>query len=258
MEDFPITVISLKDSVERRETISKVLNSLKLPFSFYDAVDGRKKLPSEYESQIDRELSQSRLGRAMTDAEFGCALSHVGVYNHIVSKNLAGSIVLEDDAIIGPKFRQFVVGEYYRSYKMVFLAHGAAHAYRLTREVLFPGAAVWRCKTNPNRTTGYSIQAEVAKTFLELMKPIHMPADIWPCEVSSLKAVIAHPSLVGFDDELPSMIGSRVDPALLFLARKEKTNKKRFLTLGYWKKKLKQKKMNLIYSYIPCSSKEVK
>jgi len=258
MKDFPITVISLKDSTERREIISRALNSLNLPFSFYDAIDGRKKLPLKYESQIDRELSQRHLGRVMTDAEFGCALSHVGVYNHIVSKNLAGSIVLEDDAIIGSQFRQFVVGEYYRSYKMVFLAHGAAHAYRLTREVLFPGVAVWRCKTNPNRTTGYSIQAEVAKKLLKLMKPIHMPADIWPCEVSSLKAVIAHPSLVGFDDERPSMISSRVDPATLVLARKKKKSKTRFLKLDYWKNKCRQKQMNLIYSYIPCSTREVK
>ncbi len=53
LDMIPIFVISLPDSLERRENVSERLGALGLPFEFIDAVDGRKRLPPEFEVMVD-------------------------------------------------------------------------------------------------------------------------------------------------------------------------------------------------------------
>jgi len=136
MDDFPIIVISLRDSVARRDAISKMWHNLELPFRFHDAVDGRRGLPPECEKEVDRALTQRTLDRGMSDTEYACALSHFAVYEHILKNKLAGAIVLEDDAIVGAGFRKFVTNKHYLNYNMVFLAHGSAYVYPKTKQIL--------------------------------------------------------------------------------------------------------------------------
>jgi len=259
VEDFPIIVISIKGSMERRAAISDALGALDLPFVFYDAIDGRNKLPDQYEREIDRDLTMKRWGCHMSDAEYACALAHVGVYNYILSNNLSGAVVLEDDAILGKNFKQFISKSCYRHYSMIFLAHSQIYAYRWTAKELFPGGTVWKPVTNPSSTVGYSISARVAQKLLLLMKPIHQPADMWPCDLSALGAVVAHPSIVHFDEKGPSMIGSRRIPSSLLVDSQAKQPRfKRCFTLIYLKNKIKKIYMRTRYFYIPASSSKIK
>lgn len=211
-EDFPIIVVSLIDSLKRRSTITQALDELGLTFQFYDAVDGRTQLPLEYESWIDRELTTRCRGEPMSDAEYACALSHAGIYNYILDNNLAGAIVLEDDAIPERQLRQFISGEYYRNFNMIFLAHGESLVYRWKRRELFYGASVYDAAMNPWLAAGYTVNSYVAKTLLEKMIPIRFPADNWPCDLTKLGAVVSHPSIVRVDPRLSSDIGPRPSP----------------------------------------------
>jgi len=256
MDDFPIIVISLRDSVSRRDAISKMMHSLELPFIFHDAVDGRQGLPPECEKEVDRALTQRTLDRGMSNTEYACALSHFAVYEYILKNKLIGAIVLEDDAIVGKGFRYFVTDQHYLNYNMVFLAHGSAYAYPKTKENLHRiQSAIYKLKTNPDRTTGYSILSCVAQRFIETMKPIHKPADVWPCDLSDVQAAIAHPSIVGFDEVSESTI-IRHEQKMLMLREIQKRRTRHFKSY-YWKKKLWKIKMQLLYKYIPCSTKDV-
>ena len=104
---IPVFVISLPDCHDRRAGISAALDGLGLPFQFADAVDGRRGLPPEYESQIDRAATR-RKGRILTDAEFACALSHISVYRRIVSEGIDHALVLEDDVIPQPDLVRYL------------------------------------------------------------------------------------------------------------------------------------------------------
>jgi len=224
--------------------ITEAMDHLGLKFSFHDAIDGRQRLPPEYEGEIDRNLTPQTCGKTMSDSEYACALSHSEVYSRILNDTLTGAVVLEDDSIIGPSFKRFVLEEHYRSFSMVFLAHGVAWGRRGTRKDLFPGCTVWELVANPYRATGYSIQAGLAQNILEHMKPICRPADAWPCDLSRFGAVVAHPSLVGFDDDLQSTIQMR---------KSAHRTAKRYFSSQYWKIKINK----LLGVRIPASSKNV-
>jgi len=244
-EDFPIIVISLIDSLKRRFSIQRALDELGLTFQFYDAVDGRMQLPLEYEKQIDRVLTKQYRGAPMSNAEYACALSHTGVYNYILDNNLSGAIVLEDDAIPQQQLRQFISGDHYRDFNMVFLAHGESFVYRWTRQKLFQNVAVYNAAMNPWLAAAYTINANVAEQLLTKMIPIRFPADNWPCDLTKLGAVVSHPSIVLVDPKLSSDIGSRSSPP----ARQCKTRSKYFYA-AYYKLKFQKR---FLWKRIPCS-----
>jgi len=193
-----------------------------------------------YEREIDRDSTMKILGRMMSDTEYACALSHASVYEHILKNDLAGAVILEDDAIVSASFKRFVQDGHCRKFSMAYLAHGAAYAYNSSKVELFPGSAVWKLRTNPDRTTGYSIQFSVAQKLLREIKPISRPADKWPCDLSDFSAVIAHPSIVYFDDTGPSTIS---DSLRKQINRKNKNLSKysRLFTKYYWRIKVIKK-----------------
>jgi len=242
MQDFPIIIISLKDSKQRREQISDMLSKLKLRYMFYDAIDGREQLPSVYESQIDRELTIKRYGLKMQDSEYACALSHLGVYEMLGAQKLSGAVVLEDDAILGTNFKRFYEEEHYRKFNWVFLAHSVAWAHRWSRRELFPGGEVWKLATNPAHSSGYSIKVEIAEYISRQMKPVAAPVDVWPCDVSSLEAYIAHPSIVGRDHSMPSTRSVFRTESHVSKNRPNRTHwkMKRMMTAHYWNMKLRK------------------
>lgn len=102
-----IFVINLKEDVERRQSITKCLNDLKLDFEIFDAVRGKNVERHNNPLVYDKDeclvkhnfLSKTIMRGKLSDGELGCALSHLGVYQEIVKRNLPGAIVVEDDFI---------------------------------------------------------------------------------------------------------------------------------------------------------------
>lgn len=112
---WPIWVVSLPSAQDRRALIARNFAAAGLEFEFFDAIDGRKGLAPEYEAMVDRVRTLERDGTPMTDGEYACALSHQAVYLRIIEEDLPGAIVLEDDAMLTPAFRQFYLERGYEA-----------------------------------------------------------------------------------------------------------------------------------------------
>lgn len=82
-------VISMLRSADRRLAMQQKLQRSGLQFEFFDAVEGAK---------IDR--TQFPAGRALSNAELGCYLSHVGVWRRVAESQFDGVLVLEDDVSV--------------------------------------------------------------------------------------------------------------------------------------------------------------
>ena len=95
-----IYIISLKNSIRREFQIAQMGN-LNLPFSFYDAVEG-KCLDSEF-------LSSHRADweRPMKNNEFACYLSHLRLWK-IIFDNNEPALILEDDALLSKKINKIL------------------------------------------------------------------------------------------------------------------------------------------------------
>lgn len=104
-----IFIVSLQQDVEKRETISKILNDFNLDFTFIDAVYGRE-LPNEYLDAL-RNKSFGKLvdrGFPATPGEIGCTLSHLKAYQQVIDRGLEWACILEDDAILDIRFKKFI------------------------------------------------------------------------------------------------------------------------------------------------------
>ena len=95
-----IFVIHLENDHARRDWISQQFDKLGIPFEFFKACDGRALTPGDLAASYDAKWAKRRIGRPMSPAEIGCALSHIGVYQEIVRRQLPYALVLEDDATL--------------------------------------------------------------------------------------------------------------------------------------------------------------
>ncbi len=225
---IPVFVISLPDCHDRRARVSAALDGLGLPFAFVDAVDGRRGLPPEYESQIDRPLAHE-LGRNLSDAEFACALSHINVYRRIVSRNIDYALVLEDDAVPEPDLARYLSGKHYQDASLEQLVcHNRMIAYvrRSGAKSVFGGyrSSLRAPMMKVSGASGYVISRRAAKHFIENALPIACAAD-WP---DCIETLIAHrecrliaPSLVRHEDRGVSLISQG--------GRKRNKERRRFL-----------------------------
>lgn len=236
--DWPIFVISLKDATARRTSISQQLCDLGLDFEFIDAIDGRAGLPPEYERDVDRPGTEAQFGRPMSDGEYACALSHLAVYRRILAGRLPGAIVLEDDAILGDGFAQFLQERGYDHGPLIQLDHLNARVRRFgAAAIQIESCALWRLVRKALLTTGYSINQAGAAFILKRALPLRSPAD-WPCQIQALGPLCAIPRLIGHpeDEEHNSALKSDRDSILSAQSHPDK-RKKRHFSSNYWKKR---------------------
>lgn len=180
---LPIFVISLTRSLERRESIKKQMKHLGLEFEFIDAVDG-KKLTEKQLNKVNFQTALKLCGHELSMGEVGCALSHINIYEKIVTDNIENCIVLEDDIYIHSSFIN-IINEIalIKNSELIFLHHGKAKSWPLKRH-LSNGYRLAKYRTPSKKskrgivsTAGYMINISGAKKLLSIAYPIRMPAD---------------------------------------------------------------------------------
>lgn len=109
-----IFVISLKRSKDRRILIKKELDNLDMPFSFFNAIDGKllnpaiKKTMMQLRLEAYKKVENLKSKIKIHHGEVGCALSHIKIYSHIVKKKIPFSLVLEDDSEINENLKKIL------------------------------------------------------------------------------------------------------------------------------------------------------
>ncbi len=181
---WPIWVISLPGASERRAATRAQLEAQGLPFTFLDAVDGRKRLPARYEDLVDRPGTIAHLGYAMSDAEYACAVSHQLAYKKLVDEDWPGAVILEDDVLLTEKFRTFYDTRGYEAAPLIQLFYFDA-VVRKTGQRSTAAARLVRLVSTAWMTVGYSISAEAAAKLRAHALPLRGYAD-WPCDTGGL------------------------------------------------------------------------
>ena len=97
LNNIHFLVISLTDAFDRRAQVEKQFESLGYPFSYLDAVDGRKfdRLPDRYAA----DARQLRYGYDLSDGEIACFLSHRRAWEYCLT-NQINVVIFEDDVVI--------------------------------------------------------------------------------------------------------------------------------------------------------------
>lgn len=189
---LPIFIVSLKQDVEKRAVISKILNDFNIDFTFIDAVYG-KKLPDDYFNSVIVKSSGSILSRGFlpTPGEVGCTLSHLKLYKEILDRNLQWACVLEDDAILDDRFNEFIrsFSETNLDKRSIYIL-GGQNGLSSSKYII---KSYKNCKVIGNqkfyktikseayiyRTCCYFISNELANQLLSLSKTRFIIADDW-------------------------------------------------------------------------------
>lgn len=186
MSNWPIFVLSMPSAQNRRSDICEQFALLGLDFQFIDAIDGRQGLPAQFEPLVDRPGTVALAGYGMSDGEYACGLTHQLAYARIIEQNLPGAIILEDDAILTWRFRDFYASAQYEAGDLIQLYH-----YNGTVNILRPGPRgplkLMRLTTNSWMAVGYSISRHGAETLRRHSLPLRARAD-WPCQTFRLMA----------------------------------------------------------------------
>ena len=109
-----IFVISLKRSKDRRILIKKELDHLDMPFSFFNAIDGKlikrsyQKEMSKLSFEAYRNIENLKSRITLSHGHVRCALSHIKIYSHIVKKKIPLTLVLEDDCEINENLKKTI------------------------------------------------------------------------------------------------------------------------------------------------------
>ena len=236
---LPIFIITLKEACKRRQPLLEQLQESGLEYTLWFAVDGRRELPAEFETHVDRNVARKNIHREMTDAEFACALSHHLLYQEILKNNPSGAIVLEDDAIVGPRFAQWARVTNDLRQDLLLLDHKGVFASKKNPKHILPDTQAFRITLPPYLATGYAISNSGAAAFIKHGFPIRGLAD-WPFDISQLATWAVLPRLVEHGDLQTS--GSDLRQTRDMAMRKGGTPNRnaRFFQRKYWRRKWKK------------------
>ena len=199
---FPATVISLKRATDRRAQCASELAAIRLPFEFFDAVEGAELTPAELAGVYDDEANAKRFKRPLSPAEIGCYLSHRAIWRRLAEGEASAALVFEDDlrllagaAEAIERLSAFDLGDVMVKLDGVDGAGGAIAAIDIGA-----GFRLRQPLSLPPRTTGYVVGREAARRLLAARARFFRPVDIdlkhlWEHRVAILvlePAIIPH------------------------------------------------------------------
>lgn len=97
---YKVFVLNLERDTTKKSHIKKHFKQKNISFEFVNGIDGQK-IPEEQINEIsDLNFARKNMGRDISLGEIGCALGHNKIYERILSDNLDGAFIFEDDVIL--------------------------------------------------------------------------------------------------------------------------------------------------------------
>lgn len=171
-----VFVISLKSSIERRNTVVRELAGI--DFEFFDADNLREKPEHFIFSLYDVEKTRKYKGYDLTVSELGCFASHISLWRKCVELN-EPILILEDNIVVSEdlpsyldkifelteKFGILKLCNLFKSnYKVI---EGIDEKYKVTSNLKKPGLG----------TQAYAISPRVAQVYLNITPGFFEPVD---------------------------------------------------------------------------------
>lgn len=173
---YPIFVISLATVTERRKFMEQQLNNKKIPFEFFNAIDGRI---SEHPlfKKYNKEKRLKQKGNELAGGELGCFASHYLLWEKCIALNTP-IIIIEDDAVIFDNFMAFYkdIKNFSKNslYLRLFVNDNNKPYKVIDRK---SGYDIVRYLKGPRATRGYLIKPSAAKAFI-----MHAQEWVWPVD----------------------------------------------------------------------------
>jgi glycosyl transferase family 25 len=177
--DIAFLVINLDRSKDRWESIEKQAEKAGIRVERVPAVDGTA-IPQPEWTDFDLRKFHLCHGRRPKGAEYGCYMSHIRALELVVNRNLAHTVILEDDAGFLPDTRQrleAIIDSDLR-FDVVKLFNHRTKEF-ISKLTTAAGDDIGRCIHGPlGSSMGYLVTKAGAERLLQSLKPMFLPYDI--------------------------------------------------------------------------------
>ncbi|OSQ43859.1 glycosyltransferase family 25 protein [Marivita geojedonensis] len=228
----PIYILSLR-AHRRYQPLVDQLEKMGMKYQISWGIDGRDKLPSQYEARIDRQGAEARMGRPMSDGEFACALSHRQIYEAIAKGEDASAIVLEDDAVLSEDFMALGSSLVEPPCGLLLFDHKNTYVRHRDRLVLPGGIMAYRIALPPFLATGYMVSKEVAAHLAYRDGPVVQPSD-WPDAITQFESYACDPRVV--TQRARDLSTSSLEVGRRKRGYRRKRSLRRLLYRAYWRR----------------------
>ena len=175
----PIFVVSLARVVERRRAICDHLDQIGACYRLVDAVDGAALTAQEWRNVVDGDIP-------FHPGTVGCYLTHIRIYEAMVTEKIPVALVLEDDARLSKSFVPVLVaGLHSLDFDYCFLDSDdenetiPVYFDRKDHIQIAPGIQAHRLSAGPQTTHAYMITLEGARKRLGAAFPIRKAIDLY-------------------------------------------------------------------------------
>jgi len=176
---WPVHVINMAANTTRMARARGELECLGIPFSRFEAVDGRVLSGDEMARVYDPVANLRRARHPMIGPEIGCYLSHVALWERIAAGDAPGGVILEDDFAAAPDFADVlaaIAGDD-GSWEIAKLFSARVGQKMLDCRPLVAGRVIGVPYKVPNTTLGYAIRRDAAARLAACALPVSRPID---------------------------------------------------------------------------------
>ena len=172
-----IRVINLSTSTERWEKIKQRLIALQIPFTRFDAIDGRINFHPLFNKYNDKKRATYR-SRALSGGELGCFASHYLLWEQCVASNKP-LVILEDDILIEDNLRDALTfcEQHINELEYIRLSGIFIPQKNIKKLNQVGNYTVYRHRRGPAGTQAYVLHPKAAKKFLQHADCWYMAVD---------------------------------------------------------------------------------
>ncbi len=173
--DAVFAVVLDRDRARRRH-LERELARERIAAEIVPAVDGRD-LTAGALGELHRRGDLAAAAAELNRGQIACALSHLRVLERIRERGCRRALVLEDDALLAPGFRERLaerLGQAPPAWDLLYLFR-SPHPSSVLSEI--DGSAHFGRATYPLGTVGYVVSGRGAGRILALVRPVYFTID---------------------------------------------------------------------------------
>jgi len=210
-ESLPIFVLNLEKDKKKRRYMETLFEKNNLSVEFIKGVVGTLLRYEEVKTAYSEELAISSIGRKLSLAEIGCALSHKKIYQGMVNQEEDVALILEDDVYFDEGLMDVLktIGNFPLNWEVILLGHhGGASRGQVTKCSLWGWRRLnsrYNLKIPSDRvfgTYGYLISQRGARKLLSCTNELTMPIDHYTGDSRCVNLYVVTPTPVKIFDYL--------------------------------------------------------
>lgn len=173
-----VFVINIQRFKKRGFLMKKMLKKIDLNYEFFEGVDGRH-ISSIDLKKYSKDASFKMNGRDLTLSEIACSLSHIKLYEKILSQNIKQALILEDDVIVNISIKGILNKIYKLPKNWELINFHTETKKKPFGNYIYKNYQVAKFDKNLNveRCSCYLINLKGIKKILKYAYPIRTPAD---------------------------------------------------------------------------------